>query len=317
MVCVGTLDTAAPGADPERDSPLPPSPGAARVFSDPDRPEVLYTDFDVAAYTAQARGRIRVDQEAVAAEPFDAVIAADLAFLWRLDSAGLSEARAILSTWTGNEARVTAFIATWAYERMWLGWAVKDLLTAVGNLPERRGRHRLSTRIRDVWVERLMPLVAPAATAVIGERTTAGHMTRMAIQEASLRAAYAELLPRLDGEARRVVQEIIDRREVIIEFFHKEASARVARSRGEANAARLALIGWEPLRIVGVPDPDEPRAMGNIFIDANARARLAAAQQPTRDLLRGIGLHPGTDREGGPPPPPSPGLLTRSRRHGL
>jgi hypothetical protein len=142
-------------------------------------------------------------------------------------------------------------------------------------------------------------------------------MIRMALQEASLRAAYAEMLPRLDGEARRVVLEIVSRRDTFIDFYQREASARIGRSRRERASARLSLVGWEPLRIVGVPDPDEARALGNIFLTDDAAARLDAAQRPTLDLLDGVGLVPGTDRDGGPAPAPTRGLLARRRRHGL
>ncbi|MFT3889330.1 MAG: hypothetical protein QM713_14375 [Arachnia sp.] len=288
-----------------------------RAFSDASRGDVLFTGFDVDAYTHNARGRIEVDAAAVAAAPFDAITAADLAFLWRLDSAGLSETRAMLSSWTGNEARITAFIATWSFERMWLGWAVRDLLEALGDRPEPRNRMRLSARIRDVWVERLMPLTVPPVASAIGEPFTAGHMIRMALQEASLQAAYAEILPRLEGEAHRVVAEVIARRDVFIDFYLRESSARIARSRRERAIARLALVGWQPLRIVGVPDLDEPRALGNIFLGDDAKERLRAAQRPALDLLRGIGLTQGSDRDGGPPPKPTAGLFARRKRHGL
>lgn len=291
--------------------------GRTRFHSRASEPEVLFTRFDVAEYSRNARGRIAVDPAAVAADPIDTVAAADLAFLWRLDSAGLSETRAMLSSWTANEARVTAFVATWAYERMWLAWAVRDLLDAMGARTGPRGRSSAGARARGVWVERIMPLAAPPVTAAVGESTTAGHMMRMALQEASLRAAYAEMSPRLGSEARRVVDEIVARRAEFVDFFQAEASARIARSRGEAAAAWLALVGWRPLRIVGVPDPDEVRALGNIFLTDDARARLAEAQRPARDLLRGVGLVPGTDRDGGPPPPPSRGLLTRRRTRGF
>jgi hypothetical protein len=286
-----------------------------RAFSDASRGDVLFTDFDVDAYVRGARGRIVVDAAAVT--PLDDITAADLAFLWRLDSAGLSETRSMLSCWTGNEARITAFIATWSYERMWLAWALKDVLDAVGVRPEPRSRGRLGARLREAWVDRLMPLVVPPLAAAIGEPFTAGHMIRMALQEASLRAAYAEMLPRLDGEARRVVLEIVSRRDTFIDFYQREASARIGRSRRERASARLSLVGWEPLRIVGVPDPDEARALGNIFLTDDAAARLDAAQRPTLDLLDGVGLVPGTDRDGGPAPAPTRGLLARRRRHGL
>ena len=62
-------------------------------------------------------------------------------------------------------------------------------------------------RLRDVWVERAMPVVVAPVAAVVGESITAGHMLRLALQEASLQATYAALLPRLEGEAARVVTE--------------------------------------------------------------------------------------------------------------
>lgn len=288
-----------------------------RVTAAPHRSDILYTPFDVNAYVHDARGRIVVDRDGVLGAPFDPITTADLAFLWRLDSAGLSETRAMLASWTGNEARITAFIATWAYERMWLGWAVRDLLDAVGAGTQPRDRHRLSARVRDLWVERLMPLVVPGVSAAVGEATSAGHMIRMALQEASLQAAYAEVLVRLDGEARRVIEEIVARRTAFVDFYRREASARIARSRREALSAKLAVVGWQPLRIVGVPDPDEARALGNIFLGDDAKARLREAQRPLLDLLRGVGLEPGTGPDGGPPPPPSPGLFARRTRHGL
>ncbi|QXT62436.1 hypothetical protein [Tessaracoccus palaemonis] len=288
---------------------------SGRVFSDPDRPEVLFTTFDVAAYTRDAQGRIAVDAQAVA--PLDDRLRADLEFLWRLDSAGLSETRAILGNWTGNEARITAFVATWAVERMWLAWALRDILAADGPKPEPRSHTRLTARLRDVWVERAMPVVVAPVAAVVGESITAGHMLRLALQEASLQATYAALLPRLDGEAARVVTEIIARRATIVEFFELEASARIARSRTERLSAKGSLLAWRPLRIVGVPDPDEDRALASIFSTPDARAGLASVDARIRGLLDGRGLIAGTDRFGGPPPLPSPGLLHRRSRRGV
>ncbi len=262
----------------------PPGYVDGRVHSDPADPQVLLTAFDVAAYTRQARGRIRIDPAAL--EPLDERLRADLSFLWRLDSAGLSEMRAVLSSWTANEARVTAFLATWAYERYWFARAVRDVLVADGDpLPEPT-RRPLSSRLKGMYVSRLLPIVAPVWTSAVGETATAGHMARLAVQEASLRAAYRALLPRLQGEARRGVEEIVERREEIIRFFRLEASARIRRSGAEAAAARVHLGGtWRPLRVVGVADADEIRAMASIFDTVDARCELLEADATIRDLL--------------------------------
>lgn len=270
----------------------------------------LLTDFDVDAYTRQARGRIAVDGAKVRLD-HDSAIRDDLSFLWRLDSAALSETRAVLATWTGNEARITAFIATWAYERLWLGHALRELLTADGSpLPEPLRRATLTARLRGLYVERGLPFVAPVWTSIVGESVTAGHMARLAVQETALQAAYRAILPRLDGEARRVVEEVAARRDDMIRFFRMESSARISRSPQEARMARLFLLpSWKPLRIVGVADPDEPRAIASIFRTADDRARLAAVDRSLRELLaiRPTGWTQGASS-------PTPGLMRKQHR---
>lgn len=262
----------------------PPGYVDGRLYSDATDPRVLLTAFDVAAYTQQARGRIEVDASAV--EPLDERTRADLSYLWRLDAAGLSEMRAVLSSWTANEARVTAFLATWAYERYWFARGIRDVLAADGGpLPE-PARRPLSSHLKSIYVSRLLPIVSPVWTTAIGETATAGHMARLAVQEASLRAAYRALLPRLSGEARRLLEEVVERREEIIRFFRLEAGARIRRSAAEAAAARVHLGGtWRPLRVVGVADADEVRAMTSIFDTAETRRELLDADAAIRDLL--------------------------------
>ena len=290
----------------------PPGYLNGRLHTVDGQPLTLHTEFDVEAYTRGSRGRIKVDKDAVG--PIKGEVRDDLAFLWRLDSAHLSETRALLATWTGNEGRITAFVATWAYERLWLAHAVRDLLIAAAEgLPEPLGRHTLTARIRALYVERGLPIVAPVWTSIAGESVTAGHMARLAIQEGALRAAYLALAPRLDGEARRVVEEVARRRNEMIRFFTLEAKARISRSPQEARMAKLHLHqGWRPLRVVGTADPDEPRAMRSIFRTDEDRARLAAADAELRQLLaeRPTAIFWGAQH-------PTPGLLSRKARRGI
>ncbi|MDO5661493.1 MAG: hypothetical protein Q4G40_02250 [Brachybacterium sp.] len=254
---------------------------------------VLRTDYDVGAYARAARGRLPVDADAIVPGGLDVRTRADLAFVHRLDAAGLTEMRAVLSTWTANEARVTAFLATWAYERYWCARAIGDVLDAdardraPGRDPDapftRRGP---LARVRAATVEGLVPILGPLATVIVGEPLTAGQMARLAVQEASLRAAYRALLPRLDGEARRVVGEVAERRPQMVEFFRVEAAARISRSRAEEISARLHLHRrWRALRVVGVPDPDENRALLSLGIGEEARHELWEADAGLRSRL--------------------------------
>lgn len=295
----------------ERMTPDLPGYQDGRLYSVEGRPLTLFTDFDVEAYGHHARGRIKVAKAKLSTLPAD--VRDDLAFLWRLDSAALSETRALLASWSGNEARVTAFVATWAYERLWLAHAVRDLLAAdAGSLPEPLGRESVHARLRNWYVERGLPIVVPIWTSIAGESVTAGHMARLAIQEASLQAAYASMLPRLDGEARRVAREIVERRDEIIRFFRMEASARISRSPQEARMAKLHLTtSWRPFRIVGAPDPDEKRALASIFRTPQDRIRLRGADAELRHLLmeRPTGFWGAAS--------PTPGLFSRKERRGV
>lgn len=282
-----------------------------RLHSVAGRPVTMFTDFDVAAYTHQARGRIAVDKPRVSIP--DRELRADLEFLWRLDSAALSDTRAVLASWTGNEARITAFIATWAYERLWLAHALRDLLTADDSpLPEPLGRSSLGARARGWWVERMLPMTVPVWTNIVGESVVAGQIARLAVQEASLQAACASVAARLDGEARRVMDVIVERRDEMVRFFRMEASARISRSPQEARMARWHLLpGWRPFRVVGVPDSDETRALASIFRSADDRARLAEADAGLRELL----MRRPTPFWGASAP--SPGLLSRKGHRGV
>lgn len=282
-----------------------------RQHSVAGRPITMFTDFDVAAYTRAARGRIDVEQTRVGVLPED--LRDDLSFLWRLDSAALSETRALLASWTGNEARITAFVATWAYERLWLSHALRELLTSDGSEPPAPlGRPTVRARLRGWHVERILPLTVPVWTNLVGESVVAGQMARLAVQEASLQAACLALAARADGEACRVLGVTAERRETMIRFFQMEASARISRSPQEARMAGWHLgRHWRPFRVVGVADPDEGRALASIFREPSDRARLERADAGLRRLLleRPTGFWGATA--------PSPGLLTRKGSSGV
>lgn len=275
----------------------PPGHVRGRLFSDAEHPIVLRTEFDVPGYLAQARGRIAVDTERI---EISEDVARDLGFLWRLESSALAETRALLASWTSNEARITAFVTGWGYERYWLARALRDILEASPtpsptasadaspSTAPADSRSSPASRLRGIWVERGLPILAPIVGGVVKEPLTAGHMARLAIQEATLRAAERAVSSRLHGEAARVLSEIIDRREEIIAFFRSEAVARIRRSRIEAVTARAHLMRpWAPLRIVGVPEPDEARALTSIFASASDRRRLIDSDAEIGEFLPG------------------------------
>lgn len=279
---------------------LPPGYGPdGHLHLDDSIARVVLTDFDVDKYVRNARGRIAVSSTGVTIAPR---AARDLAFLWRLEAAVLGEMRSLLISWTGNETRITAFLATWAYERYWLARAERDLLAAAGAPLLAPGRPSLTSRVRSGYIDAALPLISPMVGSVIGEPVAAGHMARMAVQEGALQAALDALRTRLEGEASDVVGEISRRRSDFVDFFRGEAAARIERSTAERTFAQAMLAWpWAPFRMVGVPDTAEVQALGSIFETSTALAELEASDAAVGDLLPGH-------------PTPALDLVRRARR---
>ncbi|AQP45857.1 hypothetical protein RPIT_14435 [Tessaracoccus flavus] len=264
---------------------LPPGYRNGRLHLDDDKLRVLETDFDVAAYTRNARGPISVDGDVTLAP--DA--RRDVGYLWRVEHEALGDLRKMLSSWTSNEARITAFLGTWAYERYWNARALRDLLTADGSpAPRPLPRRGLHARLVGAYVEYLLPGVSAIGGIVVGEPVTAGHMARMAVHEGGLQVAYRALLPRLDGAAHDVVADVIERRESFVDFFRQEAAARVRRSPAERLSAAIA-VGpqFVPMRPDGVPDPGEAETFGALFSSREARSALVESDRAIASLLPG------------------------------
>lgn len=254
---------------------------------------VLHTDFDVAEYVRRGTARLEVDSPLLATEePLDEDLRLTLGVLQRLESSALAESRAMLATVTGNEARITAFLATWLVDRFWQSRALRDLLTGdhPTDRPSPRRRPHPLAALRRVHVDRVQPLLTPVWNGTAGEAMPAGHMARMAIQEASLQAAVVAISRRTSGEARRVLDVIAERHQAAVDFFVTEAIARLTRSRREAVIARVLLSLDSPLHGGGLIDPDLRPALAVLGADPRDRAALHRARYEITRLLPGPDL---------------------------
>ena len=268
-------------------------PYAGHLHFDASIVPVLRTEVDVDAYIRRGSSRLPVDTDRLAAEPpLPEDLRLALGMLQRLEASALAESRAMLATATGNEARITAFLATWLVDRFWQSRALRDVLTG-----DRPGAHPLPTRrpgplhtLRRMHLDRVQPLLGPVWTGLAGESVAAGHMARMAIQEASLRAGLRAVSRRLDGEARRVLEVVIERHRAAGDFFTAEAIARLTRSRREALTARLVLALGSPLEGGGLPDPDLREALAVVGRTGQDRAALHRARYEITRLLPGPDL---------------------------
>lgn len=246
---------------------------------------VLYTDFDVAGYTKRARPRIKVDLPDLQLDP---VLHQDLEYLWRIEASAIGEMRSMISSWTGREARITAFLATWAYERYWIAKALEDILKADGCPGPKMPKFQLVGAAHALYVEYLLPTVAALSTIIVREPMSAGHMARMAVHEGAMAAAYRALKPRVGKDIAHIIDQILERRSDFIDFFQQEAKARIERSTPELQSAWLHIRdGWVPMRPDGVPDPDERRALRSIFRTPEARLDARAFDDFIGQLLPG------------------------------
>src|SRR5699024_2463376 len=280
----------APGApDPHATIPLV-GPFAGHLHFDASITPVLRTDVDVDAYVRRGTSRLGVDSALLASErPLPEDLRLALGVLQRLEASALAESRAMLATATGSEARITAFLATWRVDRFWQSRALPDLLTGdrPGERPVPRRRPGPLRALRLLYLDRVQPLLGPVWTGLAGESVAAGHMARMAVQEASLQAGLRAVSGRLSGEARRVTELVVDRHQASVDFFTAEAIARITRSRREALTARVVLSLGSPLDGGGLPDPDLPAALTVLGGTAAERAALRRARYEITRLLPG------------------------------
>lgn len=213
-------------------------------------------EFDVREFAATARGSHRgeIDTDAIA----DAGLSDDAVHLIRvlrdLERGTLERMRNLLVTATHKDARVTAFLATWAFEKYWLADALDAILGAVGaDTAALTGPRRNTSAER---AERRGPIRRALAGNIAGSDVVAGHAATGLVDELITQAAYRRL-----GEIASVLTSIVDRLVAVkdrhIAFFAEEAEHKLAAS---ARAVRLATkairkAAW-PIGAAAIPAAD-------------------------------------------------------------
>ncbi|MFD1721480.1 hypothetical protein [Amnibacterium endophyticum] len=190
--------------------------------------------FDVAAYVRRPLGPMRAALTGVGtALPPD--LADALGYLQRRAQETTSWLSHVLVTATHKDARVTAFLSTWAYERHWLGDAV-GALAGEGAAVARRRR----SAVRRL-AERFGPLREAVVANLHGTRLTGVQMAERLVDgwivEAMLERAQA-LAPAAVAADLAAVREGIARQG---HFFAETATDVLASSRAARALARRRL----------------------------------------------------------------------------
>lgn len=183
--------------------------------------------FDVLAYSADAFGSHRAHLTGVG-EPLPDPLRAELRYIRSRLSGTTRWLSLVLVTPTHKNARITAFLSAWAYERHWLADAL-DALT--GEVREPAGPPpRIGLRTR------FAPLVEAVVANVHGPALTAVHMAERSVDGVFLEALLGHAIGQASGPVAADLERL---RRVLVRqrtFFTEEAARLLASS---ARARRL------------------------------------------------------------------------------
>ena len=239
--------------------------------------------FDVRAFARTAHGSLRdaLDPRAVAAAGLSHDAVRTITTLAALEGATMTHLRNVLVTPTHKDARVTAFLVSWAYEKYWIADALRQVAVAAGGSeaaadPGRRGRGR-------------GPIRRAIAGFGQGWDVIGAHLALGYVDDLLLDLAYARLATAAGGGANPDLADLVERIRAIKArhdaFLAGEAGQRLAGSPRAARLARreLARAAW-PLGSAAIPAEDR-RAFARFALDGDGvESRLA------RDIRRLPGI---------------------------
>ena len=187
--------------------------------------------FDVREFarTAQGSFRAELDLAAINAASLGADALRLLRLLRDLERSTMHRMRNLLVTATHKDARVTAFLTTWAFEKFWIADALDAVLEAGDNDHTAEAsaggtRHTLAER-----AERRGPVRRAIAANFAGPQIVAAHVTTGLVDEWITQAAYRRL-GELAGGLHAVVGRILTIKDRHIRFLAEEAQRRLAAS---------------------------------------------------------------------------------------
>lgn len=237
------------------------------------------TGFDIRAFTRSAQGtmRARLDLDAYATAPLRDDELRLLRHLGRLEGATMEHLRNLLVTATHKDARVTAFLVTWAYEKFWLADSLDAVLEAHGRPRLRDDEEAAPRRSVTERAERRGPIRRAILAAGLGAPIIAVHTTSGLVDEWVLQYAYERLAARTDSPALRshvdLVLGVKRRHEA---FFADETDRRLRESGRAVKQTRdhLAHAVW-PIGTVDRAADERDFFDDTVWGDADGRARAA------------------------------------------
>jgi hypothetical protein len=280
--------------------------------------------FDVRDFARTAAGSHRgeIDLASFDEHPLDASTLRTLSYLRELERSTMTYLRNVLVTPTHKDAKVTAFLTTWAYEKYWIADAFDVIVRAHGIDPESiQTLSRMRAFALDV-AERATPIVESFRANAIGPDIVGVHLASVTIDEWMTESAYR----RLAGLAPHPVlspllETVLTVKKRHLYFVEHEARARLDDSKRARSLARrrLARTAW-PIGAASIGHEETAAFYAVIVDDAftqqvdarvdslpgqsglglvrRARAKAARAGTSSRSLGRWLGRTASTIRHG-------------------
>ena len=206
--------------------------------------DVSRTRFDVRGFARTANGnhREKLRLAEFASEPLSADSIRSVRYLARLESGTMEQLRNLLVTATHKDARVTAFLVTWAFEKFWIADALDAVLEANGQPKSHDAAEGSARRSHTESVERRGPIRRAIAGLIQGVPIIAVHVTTGLVDEWVTRAAYdrldaASASPALSS----TIATIVAVKQRHVAFFEDEARRRLADDRRAVSLTRTSL----------------------------------------------------------------------------
>jgi hypothetical protein len=236
--------------------------------------------FDVREFASTARGNhrseLRLDEYTHAQLDADSVHL--LRYLGRLESATMEQLRNLLVTATHKDARVTAFLVTWAFEKFWIADAIDQILIANGSTGAQTGEEGAPRSLRSEAGERRGPIRRAVLAMGQGVPLTGVHMTAGLTDEWVMRSSYE----RLDAMAGNqplatTIELVVDIKSRHMTFFEQEARRRLADSAKTVTQAnrQLARAAW-PIGAIDRSDQDRTFFAHTVFGGADGLQRATS-----------------------------------------
>lgn len=245
--------------------------------------------FDVRGYTRTAVGNHRdeLDLSGFETAPLSPVTLRAIRSLERVERSTMHHLRNVLVTPTHKDARVTAFLITWAFEKFWMADALRAVLEAHAIEPLGESKRGGGLAVFD----RIRPIFTSLFTGAIGSDIVAVHMALGIADDWAMGAAYETVAsdaanPALDG----VLARIAHVRARHAAFFEVQARDRLTRS------ARSRTLTRARFRVASVPisssalTPEDRSALNTIV---HRRSVETLARVRTLPGLAGTQLRPG------------------------